>query len=274
MIDFPRVITSKFKYIGGLRMPKPKRLCQEWDSVFASAKRGIILMSFGTMARSTEMGIQRRDAFVRAFKAFPDITFIWRYENSSDYFTDASNIILYNWLPQVDMLNDERTLAFITHGGMGGVFESARAGVPSTVKVITIPLFADQLRNARMMEYRGIDKDDVTENRLITAIEEILKPRYVQAAKRLSEQLRNKPFSPEEVLIRYVDYAIRYNISETLTNIAPHQSFIEYYMLDIIVPFLVVSLLVAILTLRLVYSIISMILKLFPRVNTIKTKQQ
>lgn len=27
-------------------------------------------------------------------------------------------------------LDDKRTLAFITHGGMGGVFESAFAGVP------------------------------------------------------------------------------------------------------------------------------------------------
>ncbi|KAK6757106.1 hypothetical protein RB195_015121 [Necator americanus] len=154
---------------------------QEWEKVFASARRGVILMSFGTMARSTEMGTQRREAFVKAFKAFPDITFIWKYEDTTDHFTDANNIILYDWLPQVDMLNDKRTLAFITHGGMGGVFESAYASVP----VITIPLFADQLRNARMMEYRKmgivIDKDDVTEERLITAIKEILEPRREQA---------------------------------------------------------------------------------------------
>ncbi|EPB80558.1 hypothetical protein ANCCEY_00455 [Ancylostoma ceylanicum] len=101
------------------------------------------------MARSTEMGEERRTAFVDAFRKWTLRTF----------------------------LDDKRTLAFITHGGMGGVFESAYAGVP----VITIPLFADQLRNARMMEYRGmgvvIDKDDVTTSRLTTAINEILKPR-------------------------------------------------------------------------------------------------
>ncbi|KAK6034533.1 hypothetical protein COOONC_27962 [Cooperia oncophora] len=110
-------------------------------------------------------------------QAFPDITFIWRYENLSNKFCNASNIILHDWLPQVDMLNDKHMLAFITHGGMGGVFESAYAGVP----VITIPLFADQLRNAKMLQYRGmgivIDKDEVTTNRLIAAIEEILQPR-------------------------------------------------------------------------------------------------
>ncbi|ETN79597.1 hypothetical protein NECAME_09738 [Necator americanus] len=139
--EFEQLLTDKFG---------DSRTTQEWEKVFASARRGVILMSFGTMARSTEMGIQRREAFVKAFK------------------------------------------------------------------VITIPLFADQLRNARMMEYRKmgivIDKDDVTEERLITAIKEILEPRYKKAAKLLSEQLRNKPLSSEEVLVRYVDYAIRYNL--------------------------------------------------------------
>ncbi|PIO67998.1 hypothetical protein TELCIR_10236, partial [Teladorsagia circumcincta] len=83
MIDFPR----------------------KWERIFATAERGVILMSFGTMARSTEMGEARRTAFVKAFQAFPDITFIWRYENRSDHFCNASNVILHDWLPQVDMLS-------------------------------------------------------------------------------------------------------------------------------------------------------------------------
>ncbi|RCN29627.1 UDP-glucoronosyl and UDP-glucosyl transferase [Ancylostoma caninum] len=232
VLDFPRVITPKFHYIGGLGRQLPKPLDSKWEEVFASAKRGVILMSFGTMARSTEMGEQRRNAFTKAFETFPDITFIWRYENTSDQFTNASNIVLHDWLPQVDMLNDKRMLAFITHGGMGGVFESAYAGVP----VITIPLFADQLRNARMMEYRRVgvvvDKDDVTEDRLISAIEEILQPRHKQAAEELSKQLQNKPFTPEEVLVRHIENAIRFNVSDSLTSVAGRQSFIEYYMLD------------------------------------------
>ncbi|PIO67997.1 hypothetical protein TELCIR_10235 [Teladorsagia circumcincta] len=53
-------------------------------------------------------------------------------------------------------------LAFITHGGMGGVFESAYAGVPIS-----------------------------------------------KAARRLSEQLQNKPFTPEDVLVRHIEYAVK-----------------------------------------------------------------
>ncbi|EPB66146.1 hypothetical protein ANCCEY_14764 [Ancylostoma ceylanicum] len=83
---------------------------QKWEKIFASAKRGVILMSFGTMARSTEMGEERRMAFKKAFEAFPDITFIWRYENTSDQFTNASNIVLHDWLPQVDMLSTSKLL--------------------------------------------------------------------------------------------------------------------------------------------------------------------
>lgn len=273
MIDFPRVITNKWHYIGGLMRQRPKPLSAEWEKVFASAKRGVIFMSFGTMARSTEMGEARRSAFVKAFQAFPSITFIWRYENTSDHFTNASNIILHEWLPQVDMLNDKRMLAFITHGGMGGVFESAYAGVP----VITIPLFADQLRNARMMEYRGvgivIDKDDIVEKRLISAIEEILQPRYSEAARRLSEQLLNKAFSPEDVLARHVEYAIRFNVTASLNNVSADQTFVESLMLDIIIPFLLFMTLLVIVSVRITCALFSRVLLGLIQVRREKVKQ-
>ncbi|WKY14451.1 hypothetical protein Q1695_000192 [Nippostrongylus brasiliensis] len=273
-IDFPRVLTRKWHYIGGLKRQQPKPLTPEWENIFMSAERGVILISFGTMARSTEMGELRRSAFVKAFQAFPDITFIWRYENTTDNFCNASNIILHDWLPQVDMLNHKRMLAFITHAGMGGVFESAYAGVP----VITIPLFADQLRNAHMMQHRGmgliVDKDDITAERLITAIKEILQPKYSEAAHHLSEQLQNKPFSPEDVLVRHIEHAIRFNVTASLNNASTQMSVIQYYMLDIIVPFFLASAAIISVFIRILYNCFSFVLQKFLSITSVKVKQQ
>ncbi|KAK6031843.1 hypothetical protein OSTOST_01998 [Ostertagia ostertagi] len=135
-----------------------------------------------------------------------------------------------------------------------------------TVEVITIPLFADQLRNARMMQYRGmgvvIDKDDVTTNRLISAIDEILQPRYSKAARRLSEQLQNKPFTPEDVLVRHVEYAVRFNITSSLNNVSTQQSIIQYYMLDVIVPFLVITSMIVLVLCRITFVMICFAMRL------------
>ena len=67
-----------------------------------------------------------------------------------------------------------KLLAFVTHCGMNSVQESSMKGVP----MICIPLFAEQLRNAKMIEYREIgvslDKDAITTEVFIEAIKEVI----------------------------------------------------------------------------------------------------
>ncbi|GMT15950.1 hypothetical protein PFISCL1PPCAC_7247, partial [Pristionchus fissidentatus] len=90
---------------------------------------------------------------------FPDVTFIWKYEEPDDEFSrehssKLANVVLTKWMPQVDILAHPNVVSFITHGGMGSTQETAMRGVPG----IFVPIFGDQPRNAGMMDYNGLGK--------------------------------------------------------------------------------------------------------------------
>ena len=91
----------------------------------------------------------------------------------------------------ITFLAHQNLKAFITHGGLNSITESAHSGVP----IIVIPMFGDQLRNARMVEKRGIarivDKRNITEGSLTEALEEILKnDRSVSALRNFTAVLK------------------------------------------------------------------------------------
>ena len=65
--------------------------------------------------------------------------------------------------------------AFVSHGGLNSITESVHAGVP----IICVPLFGDQMRNAKMVEKRGVgiilDKTKLDAETVLTAFENILR---------------------------------------------------------------------------------------------------
>ncbi|GMR37844.1 hypothetical protein PMAYCL1PPCAC_08039, partial [Pristionchus mayeri] len=90
---------------------------------------------------------------------FPDATFIWKYESPGDEFAKKSfakapNLHLSQWIPQNDILSDERLTAFITHGGAASTQEFMLKGKPG----LSIPIFTDQPRNAALLEKNGLGK--------------------------------------------------------------------------------------------------------------------
>ncbi|GMT31009.1 hypothetical protein PFISCL1PPCAC_22306, partial [Pristionchus fissidentatus] len=153
LLDYPRPTVHRVIDIGGIVTPTEfEPLNQYWSDVLSRRNKTVIL-SFGTYIKASAMPEIYKRTFRETLAKFPDVTFIWKYEDPSHNFSGGiENIVETTWLPQVDMLNDVRLTAFITHGGQGSTLEAAYAGVP----MLMVPTQGDQFRNAAMIKRAGL----------------------------------------------------------------------------------------------------------------------
>ncbi|VDD88209.1 unnamed protein product [Enterobius vermicularis] len=233
--DFPRPVTEKIVYVGGIAVSKPKLLDDKFEKIMNSALPNVVLISFGTVAKSSDMGPETKEAFVAMFKEFSNITFIWKYEENDHYAADLPNVIKIPWVPQNDLLNHRNLRAFISHGGLNSLTESIYAGIP----VLCVPLFGDQMRNARIAEKRGIgitlDKDHLNSKTLIEAMKSILyDDRYAKASHQLAQIIAKKPMSAKERVVKYTNFAAQFGRISNLDNAGRKLNFFQYYLLDVI----------------------------------------
>lgn len=124
---------------------------QSWNAILALRQKAI-LISFGSVAKSADLPSTLKNSIATVIGRFPDITFIWKYENPEDAFakvilfwscqelrsaqeTKAAlpNLHFTSWMPQNDLLNDDRIVVFVTHGGMGSTQETALRGKPGII---------------------------------------------------------------------------------------------------------------------------------------------
>ncbi|GMR37414.1 hypothetical protein PMAYCL1PPCAC_07609, partial [Pristionchus mayeri] len=241
LIESAAPTMSRVIDIGGIGAKKPKKLDQYWEGILTLRPK-TILLSFGSIAKSIIIPPASKKGLLRTIARFPDVTFIWKYEDLKDEFAtgEASklqNLVMTEWMPQVDILAHPNLAAFMTHGGMGSTHETALRGVPG----IFIPLFADQPRNAGMMEFNGFgrvfDKYQIHDDeKLAEVISDVLgNEKYRENAKKISSMLSKKPFKSRELLIKHVEFAAQFGPSSALRPQSIDMSFIEYNNIDIIV---------------------------------------
>uniref|UniRef100_A0A914D7J9 glucuronosyltransferase n=1 Tax=Acrobeloides nanus TaxID=290746 RepID=A0A914D7J9_9BILA len=154
---------------------RPDFVVEKYEQIMNSSKKGVVLVSFGSVAQSYLMSRAMKKAFLEAFAQFPDVTFLWKYEKDEDNVAAGyKNVITGKWLPQTDLLVHPKLLAFISHGGANSIAEATATGVP----IICIPLFADQHRNGLVVKYRKIgvnlNKKEVVEGKLVNALHQVL----------------------------------------------------------------------------------------------------
>ncbi|UMM34348.1 hypothetical protein L5515_007468 [Caenorhabditis briggsae] len=153
-LDYASPTLPKTVFIGGMQVvtnKKKTKLNQEWDTLLKIRDQNV-LISFGSNAHSCDMPEEFKKSFLEVFESMPDTTFIWKYEDENATLADhLPNVKLTKWMPQNDLLADDRLTLFVTHGGLGSTMELAYQGKPALI----IPLLADQPRNAHMLTRHG-----------------------------------------------------------------------------------------------------------------------
>ncbi|GMS87348.1 hypothetical protein PENTCL1PPCAC_9523, partial [Pristionchus entomophagus] len=209
LLEEPLPISLRLRYIGGVGLPTPKPLSKELDRMLNLAKKGNVIFSFGTQIGVEKITDKLKNVFVNTFTRFPDFNFFWKFDGKTQI--NATNIYNLEWLPQTDLLYDSRVVAFISHMGLNSFTETAFAGVP----VVAIPVFSDQVHNARRAQAIGIGeivrKTEITEENLFQALQKVLfDDRYRQRAKDLSSMITALPDTPQRIFLEGIEFAAKF----------------------------------------------------------------
>ncbi|GMS77958.1 hypothetical protein PENTCL1PPCAC_133, partial [Pristionchus entomophagus] len=263
LLDYASPTLARVIDIAGIGAKQPLPLDEFWAEVLMRRER-TILFSLGSVVKATQLVPAMKLAILETMSRFPDITFIWKYEQPDDEFCHehalkiSSNVVLIKWMPQRDILAHPRLSVFITHGGMGSTQETALSGVPG----IFIPIFGDQRKNAGMMEYNGFgkvfDKWDLADADKFTAVIREVQDnkRYRENAQRVSKMIAKKPFSAKEQLVKHVEFAAEFGASAALRPQSLDMSFIAYHNLDVILAGAVLSIISIYLFIRILSKLI------------------
>lgn len=112
--------------------------------------------------------------------------------------------------------------------------EAMYCGVP----IVGVPLFGDQFANAQSAVESGlgvsVDILSFNEKVLKDALKTILQDEYRQKAKLLSQQWKDRPLSPMDTAIFWIEYVAKYKRVQNFKPSAADLPMYQYLMIDVI----------------------------------------
>ncbi|XP_005672350.1 UDP glucuronosyltransferase 1 family, polypeptide A6 isoform X1 [Sus scrofa] len=232
VMDYPRPVMPNMVFIGGINCANRKPLSQEFEAyVNASGEHGIVVFSLGSMV--SEIPEQKAMEIADALGKIPQ-TVLWRYTGPAPP-NLAKNTKLVKWLPQNDLLGHPKARAFITHSGSHGIYEGICNGVP----MVMMPLFGDQMDNAKRMETRGagvtLNVLEMTSKDLENALNTVIKDKsYKENIMRLSSLHKDRPIEPLDLAVFWVEFVMRHKGAPHLRPAAHDLTWYQYHSLDVI----------------------------------------
>ncbi|XP_076867457.1 UDP-glucuronosyltransferase 2C1-like [Brachyhypopomus gauderio] len=229
--EYPQPLLPNFKFVGGLHCKPAKPLPTEMEEfVQSSGDDGIVVFSLGSIIKNLTK--ERANTIASALGQIPQKV-IWRYTGVKPD-TLAPNTRIYNWIPQNDLLGHPKTKAFITHGGINGLYEAIYHGVP----IVGIPLFADQPDNLYHMKIKGaavtLEFIRMEARDLKEAITDVINnPLYKESIMRLSRIHHDQPMKPLDQAVFWIEFVMRNKGAKHLRVEAHNLTWYQYHCLDV-----------------------------------------
>lgn len=231
VFEFPRPTMPNVVYIGGFQCKEAQPLPAELEAFMqSSGEHGVVVMSLGTIVSALPREVT--EAIAEAFAELPQKV-IWRFmgEKPSSL---GNNTLLVKWLPQTDLLGHPKTRAFVAHGGTNGMYEAIYHGVP----VLGLPLLFDQFDNLLRLKVRGaariVEATSLTKEVFLEAVKDIVEnPSYRNNIQHLSQLHRDRPMSPMDTAIFWIEYVIRNKAAGHMKSAGFSLPWYSYFCLDV-----------------------------------------
>ncbi|XP_015723205.1 UDP-glucuronosyltransferase 1-1-like isoform X8 [Coturnix japonica] len=240
VLHYPRPLMPNMIMVSGVNCAH-KKLTQEFEAIVnASGEHGIVVFSLGSMV--SEIPMKKAMEIADALGTVPQ-TVLWRYTGEVPP-NLPKNVKLVKWLPQNDLLAHPKTRAFITHGGSHGVYE----GICNAVPMVLMPLFGDQMDNAKRVESRGagltLNILEMTSKDISDALKAVINDKkYKENIQRLSDLHLDRPIHPLDLAVHWVEFVMRHKGAPHLRPAAHDLNWIQYHSLDVFAFLLAVVLL-------------------------------
>lgn len=231
-LSFPHPYAPNMIEIGGIQIDDPKPLPEDLQHILDNSKHGVIYFSMGSMLKGCRFLEEKRNAFISAFSKLNE-TVLWKYENTS-LPNKPKNVFIRKWMPQSDVLAHPNVKLFITHGGLLGSTESLYHGKP----MVGVPIYGDQRLNMARAEKAGygthIEYENLSEETISNAIRSVLDdPSFSSNAQLISERYRDKPMTPAQLAVYWIEYVVRHRGAPQLRSAILELSFIERNLIDV-----------------------------------------
>lgn len=141
LIDDAQPMMPNAVAVGGLQIEEPKALPDNFQNIYNDPESmGVVIFSLGTNIKAENLGNVTISNILRTFGEFPEFNFIWKINLTRLDVETPKNVFVRDWLPQNDLLAQEKTRLFISHAGGLSTQETNWYGVP----MLCAPGFFDQ----------------------------------------------------------------------------------------------------------------------------------